>query len=84
VGAASLLDLNLKQILSKMETLTGVKLPSEVIETSIVPGEGVLHMRFREPREAELGEPLHPRIHLYRDKDTGEITAVEVINPEEL
>jgi hypothetical protein len=55
-----------------------------VIETSIVPGEGVLHMRFREPREAELGEPLHPRIHLYRDKDTGEITAVEVISPEEL
>jgi hypothetical protein len=84
VGATSLLDVNLKRILSKAETLTGVKLPLEVVEASIAPGIGVLHVRFREPREAELGEPLHPRIHLYRDKDTGEITAVEVISPEEL
>jgi len=77
-------DMNIKQILSKIETLTGIKLPIEVIETSIVPGEGVLHVRFKEPKELELGEPLHPRIHLYRDKDTEEITALEVINPEEL
>jgi len=84
MGATSLLDLYVKQILSKVEILTGIKLPAEVIETSIVPKEGVLHVRFREPRELELGEPLHPRIHLYRDKDTGEITAIEIINPEEL
>jgi hypothetical protein len=57
-----------------------VKLPGEVIEAPIVPGEGVLHLRFREPRG--LGEPLHPKIHLYRD--TGEVAAVEVIDPEEL
>jgi hypothetical protein len=76
--------MNVKQILSKIETLTGIKLPVEVIETSIVPGECVLHVRFKEPKELELGEPLHPRIHLYRDKDTEEITALEVINPEEL
>jgi hypothetical protein len=84
MGATSLLDLNVKQILSKTEELVGLKLPKEVIETSIVPGEGVLHVRFKEPKEAELGEPLHPRIHLYRDKDTGEITALEIIDPEKL
>ena len=67
-----------------MEALTGVKLPEEVIEASIVPGEGVLHLRFREPKELELGEPLHPKIHLYRDKDTGEVTAIEIIDPEGL
>jgi hypothetical protein len=48
-----------------------------------VPGEGVLHLRFREPRGLELGEPLHPKIHLYRDRDTGEVTAIEIIDPEE-
>lgn len=67
-----------------VEALTGVKLPEEVIEASIVPGGGVLHLRFREPKELELGEPLHPKIHLYRDKDTGEVTAIEIIDPEGL
>jgi hypothetical protein len=84
MGAASLLSLDLKQVLSRVETLTGVKLPGEVIEASIVPGEAVLHLRFREPKGLELGEPLHPKIHLYRDKDTGEVTAIEIIDPEEL
>jgi len=56
----------------------------EIIEISIVPTEDVLHIRFKEPKEAELGEPLHPKIHLYRDKDTEEITALEIINPGEL
>jgi hypothetical protein len=51
-----------------------------VIEASTVPGEGVLHLRFREPRG--LGEPLHPKIHLCRD--TSEVTAIEIIDPEEL
>jgi hypothetical protein len=41
-------------------------------------------LRFREPKELELGEPLHPKIHLYRDKDTGEVTAIEIIDPEGL
>jgi hypothetical protein len=53
--------LDLRQVLSRVEALTGVKLPEEVIEASIVPGEGVLHLRFREPKGLELGEPLHRR-----------------------
>jgi hypothetical protein len=84
VSAALPPGLDLKRVLSRVEALTGVKLPGEVIEASIVPGEGVLHLRFREPRGLELGEPLHPKIHLYRDKDTGEVTAIEIIDPEEL
>ncbi|MBO3842738.1 MAG: hypothetical protein FGF48_10055 [Candidatus Brockarchaeota archaeon] len=84
MGTTSLLDLDVKQILSKTQELTGVKLPMEIIEISIVPAEDILHIRFKEPKEAELGEPLHPKIHLYRDKDTEEVTALEIINPGEL
>lgn len=80
VSAALPPGLDLKRVLSRVEALTGVKLPGEVIEASLAPGEGVLHLRFREPRG--LGEPLHPKIHLYRD--TGEVAAVEVFDPEEL
>jgi hypothetical protein len=42
-----------------VEALTGVKLPEEVIEASIVPG-GVLHLRFREPKGLELGGAAAP------------------------
>ncbi len=59
-------------------------MPVEIIEISIVPTEDILYVRFKEPGEAELGEPLHPKIHVYRDKDTEEITALEIINPGEL
>lgn len=84
MDATSLLDPNVKQILSKVETLTGVKLPREVIEASIVLGESILYVRFKEPKEAELEEPLHPKIHMYKDKDTDEITALEIIDAEKL
>jgi hypothetical protein len=83
-GSTSLLDLDVKRILLRVEALTGIKLPVEVIELSIVPGEDVLHVRFREPMKLEIGEPLHPKIHLYRDRDSGEITAIEIINPDEI
>jgi hypothetical protein len=38
-GSTSLLDLDVKRILLKVEALTGIKLPMEVIELSIVQGE---------------------------------------------
>jgi len=84
MDSTSLLDLDVKRILLRVEALTGIKLPVEVIELSIVQGEDVLHVRFREPMEVEVGEPLHPKIHLYRDRDNGEITAIEIINPNEI
>jgi len=84
MGTISLLDIDVKQILSKTQELTGLRLPMEIIEISIVPTEDVLHIGFKEPKEAELGEPLHPKLHLYRDRDTEEITALEIINPGEL
>ncbi|MEM3437503.1 MAG: hypothetical protein QXP55_03065 [Nitrososphaerales archaeon] len=67
----------------RVEKLTGVKMPEEVIEVSLEPSTSLLCIRFKKPSEAELGEPIHPQIHLYRDKDTEEITALEIISPEE-
>lgn len=84
MGTTSLLDLDVRQILSKTQKLTSVKLPVRIIEISIVPTEDILYIRFKEPKEAEFGEPLHPKIHVYRDKDTDEVTALEIINPGEL
>jgi len=79
MGTTSLLGLNIKRILSNVETLTGIRLPTEVIEVSLVLGEDILHVRFKEPSEAELGEPVHPLIHLFRDAKTEDVTAIEVV-----
>jgi hypothetical protein len=68
-------------VIEKVERLTGIRLPRRIIEVSLVPGENVLHIRFEEPEE---GEPIHPLVHLYRDRRTGRITAVEVIGLDEL
>ncbi|MEM4970837.1 MAG: hypothetical protein QXE01_06255 [Sulfolobales archaeon] len=62
-------------MIERMEELSKTSLPRRVIEESLIPEEGILHIRFREPEE---GEPIHLLIHLYRDKRAGEITAVEV------
>ncbi len=40
----------------------------------------MLHIRFGEPRSYELGEPIHPLIRLYRDSETNEVTALEIID----
>jgi hypothetical protein len=72
----------LSAILSRACLVSLISKPT--LRARIVPGESVLHLRFREPRGLELGEPLHPKIHLYRDKDTGEVTAIEIIDPEEI
>ncbi|MCP8313070.1 MAG: hypothetical protein H3Z53_01675 [archaeon] len=79
MGTTSLLDLDIKRILSNAETLTGIRLPTEVIEVSLVPGEDILHVRFKEPSETEFGEPVHPLIHLFRDAKTEDVTAIEVV-----
>ena len=40
----------------------------------------MLCVRFKRPTKAELGEPIKPGIHLFTDKDTDEITAIEIID----
>ena len=76
----SLLELDIMGLLVKVEKLTGVKFSRDIIEVSLEPKLKMLCIRFKKPGKAELGEPLYPRIHLYTDKDTKEITAVEIID----
>lgn len=80
----SLLELDVNEILGKVERCTRVKLPRDVIEVSLEPKLKMLCIRFRKPVKAELGEPLRSGIHLFTDKDTEEITAVEIVDLEKL
>ena len=81
---SSLLKLDLGRLLGKVERLTGTKLPREVVEVTLEPSLNMLCVRFKKPTGGELGEPAYPRIHLFKDKDTDEITAVELSNMDEL
>jgi len=80
----SLLELDIMGLLVKVEKLTGVKFSRDIIEVSLEPKLKMLCIRFKKPGKAELGEPLYPGIHLYTDKDTKEITAVEIIDLDKL
>lgn len=81
---ASLLELDITGLLVKVEKLTGVKFSRDIIEVSLEPKLKMLCIRFKKPGKAELGEPLYPGIHLYTDKDTREITAVEIVDLDKL
>jgi len=72
------------KILSEVEKLTGLKLPKEVIEVRLEPKLKMLCVRLKRPTKAEFGAPVKPGIHLFTDKDTEEITAIEIINLERL
>jgi len=80
MATTSLLELNIDELLVRVEKLTGVKFSREIIEVSLEPKLKMLCIRFKKPSKAEFGEPIYPGIHLYTDKDTKEITAVEMIN----
>ena len=84
MAVTSLLEIDLRKVLNIVERMCRVKLPSKVVEVSLLPSEGILHVRFSEPKKLELGEPLHPLVHIYRDEDTNEITALEIIDLEKL
>jgi len=81
--AKSLLKVNIEQLLERAGRLTNLKWPREVIEVTLEPKLNILCIRFRKPGQAELGEPIHPKIHVFRDKDTKEITAVELMDIDE-
>ncbi len=80
----SLLKLNVEELLVRLESLTNVKFPRDVIEVTLEPKLNMLCIRFKKPSKAEFGEPLHPGIHLFRDKGTRELTAVEIIGFDKL
>ena len=80
----SLLDIDVDEVLERVERLTRVKLPREVIEVSLEPKLKMLCVRFKKPVKVEIAEPVRPGIHLFIDKDTEEITALEIIDLEKL
>jgi len=54
------------------------------VEVTLEPSLNMLCVRFKKPVGGELGEPAYPRIHLFKDKCTDEITAIELSNMDEL
>ncbi len=82
--ATSLLDIDVEGILKTAEETTGIEFPPDVIEVSLDPKLNVLCIRFKRPGKVEFGEPLGHGVHLFKDKDTAEITAVEIVSLEKL
>ncbi|PNV78632.1 MAG: hypothetical protein C0200_00055 [Thermoproteota archaeon] len=78
---STLLAINLASLLEALEERTRIKLPTTVIEVSLA--EGVLHIRFSHPktREADVEPlPLKTPAFIFRDEETGEITALEILD----
>lgn len=84
MATSSLLELDIPKLLARAESLSGTQLPKQVVEVTLEPKLDTLCIRFKKPRGGELGEPVHPQIHLYRDRQTDEITAVELFEMDEL
>lgn len=84
MATSSLLGLDIQRLLRRAEHLAGIKLPKEVIEVTLEPKLDTLCVRFKKPSDGELGEPSHPQVHLFRDKTNHEITAVELLEIDEL
>jgi hypothetical protein len=55
------------------------KLPEKILEISLLPEDGIFYIRFKETLEKEIGEPVHPLIHIFKD-EKGYISALEIIN----
>ena len=77
----SLLEGRIKELLRLIEERAGVKLPRDIAMTYLDIGHDLLFIRFKEPRGAEVGEPLPFKtfVTLFTEEGTGEVTALEVI-----
>lgn len=84
MATSSLLGLDIQRLLHRAEHLAGTKLPEEVVEVTLEPNLNTLCIRFKKPSDGELGEPAHPRVHLFRDIASNEVTAVELLEIDEL
>jgi hypothetical protein len=84
MATTSLVTLDLEKLISKVERITKLRLPQRVLEATLEPDIDLLCLRFKKPRKAELGEPVHPLVHVFREKASRGITAVEIVNPEAL
>ncbi|HUK49790.1 MAG TPA: hypothetical protein VLV18_02045 [Terriglobales bacterium] len=79
MATSSLLGLDIQRLLHRAEDLAGTSFPSEVVEVTLEPKLNTLCIRFRKPSDAELGEPAHPQVHVFKDRTTNEVTAVEIL-----
>lgn len=86
MAITSLLDIDLRSIIEGIERTCKIILPRRIIEAYLDPRAEILHIRFSEPRRMESGEPLPLKTltTLFRDEDTNEVTAIEILKPEEL
>ncbi len=77
----NLLEGRIKELLRLLEERTGVKLPRDIYMTYLDTEHDLLFIRFREPKGAEVGEPLPLKtlVTLFTEEDTGEVTALEII-----
>jgi len=85
MAVVSLLDISLRDFLEGVEKETGVKLPRRIVSVSL--NRGVLYIRFTYPRTGESDvEPLPLKIptFLFRDEETGEVTALEIMDIDEV
>ncbi|MDW8035588.1 MAG: hypothetical protein RMI85_03940 [Candidatus Korarchaeum sp.] len=82
----SLLDIDIRILIEGIERACSISLPRRVTETYLDPEAGILYLRFAEPIRTETGEPLPLKAlaTIFRDEDTGEITAIEILKLEEL
>jgi hypothetical protein len=86
MAITSLLDIDLRSLIEGIERACGIVLPRKVTEAYLDSKAEILHIRFSEPRRMECGEPLPLKTlaTIFRDEDTNEITAIEILKPEDL
>jgi hypothetical protein len=86
MGVGSLLEIDLERLLSSIEEKFGMKLPRRVIEVCLNVEHDMLFIRFKEPSNTEVGEPLEIKAiaTLFTEEETNEITALEIIGISEL
>jgi hypothetical protein len=86
MGLESLLQVDLRKLLEKVGEARGAKLPERVVEAYLDGERDLLFVRFKEPEEAEVAEPLPTETpaFLFTDERTGEATALEVVGASEL
>ncbi len=82
----SLLEIDLEKLLLSIESKCSIKLPRRVIEAYLDVEYDMLFIRFKEPSNTEVGEPLEMKaiVTLFTEEETNEITALEIIGISEL
>jgi hypothetical protein len=86
IGVGSLLEIDFEKLLLSIESKCSIKLPRRVIETYLDVEHDMLFIRFKEPSNTEVGEPLKMKAiaTLFTEEETNEITALEIIGISEL